>query len=106
MKTFVDRVLNDEIDDIEVEINDAIAKWHASSKKEKRELHEYLGLTWEQYQEFVRNPGSIYKSIAMQAKTLFRKRSKPGIRDVIFVFALINMILSGIIFFAVSMGRP
>lgn len=34
-------------------IDELIEDWHNSSDKEKRELHEFLGLTWEQYVEYV-----------------------------------------------------
>lgn len=48
MKTFMNRALNGEI----LDIDDFICEWH-ENKKTNIELHEYLGLTLEEYAEFV-----------------------------------------------------
>lgn len=34
-------------------IDDRIDAWHDSPKAETRELHEYLGWTWEEYKAWV-----------------------------------------------------
>lgn len=46
------KVLADEADDY-------IELWHSSSDDEDRELHEYLGLSWDEYQAFVSDPNVL-----------------------------------------------
>jgi hypothetical protein len=34
-------------------IDDAVEAWHVSGPDETRELHEYLGWTWDEYRAYV-----------------------------------------------------
>lgn len=47
--------------EIEEAFDDAIDEWHTGSSK--LELHEYLGLTWEEYKRWGENPRSIFDII-------------------------------------------
>lgn len=63
--TFIDRVINGEVSDIDTAVDDAIDEWHTSNTG--MELYEFLGLTREEYTLFVIKP-SLLKSI-IEAKS-------------------------------------
>jgi hypothetical protein len=56
--TYIDKYLNGEIQ--MDEIDDFIEQWHESDSE--KELHEYLGMTWEEYALWVERPCRILKS--------------------------------------------
>jgi hypothetical protein len=56
---FMQRVRAGEVRDPANEIDDAIDAWHAGGSN--MELHEFLGMTWEEYRQFVRDPEAIPK---------------------------------------------
>jgi hypothetical protein len=66
-KSFLDRVLAGEITDPAVAIDDAIEAWHAD-KRAEGELHEYLGMTWEEYTAFVAKPSTLTEIIAARQR--------------------------------------
>ena len=37
----------------QIELEDLVAAWHKSGDEETRELHEYLGMTFDEYAEWV-----------------------------------------------------
>lgn len=41
------------------DIDDFVDRWHESDEGEERELHEYLGLTWDEYALWVERPASL-----------------------------------------------
>ena len=55
--TFVDLCLDGRatLDDID----DFVDRWHEAGDDEERELHEYLGLTWDEYALWVERPASL-----------------------------------------------
>ena len=57
MKPFLDRLLDGEVplDQVNDQLDDAIAAWHLSGPKETRPLPEYLGMTEEEYSRWVEN---------------------------------------------------
>jgi hypothetical protein len=44
--------------DIQEVMDDAVDKWHDGNSK--LELHEYLGMTWEEYKRWAEKPDAIY----------------------------------------------
>jgi hypothetical protein len=62
---FVDLVLNGEIVDPEIEIDEWIQRWHASDNEEP--LHDWLGMTWEEYSLFVEKPQFLKAIFAARA---------------------------------------
>ena len=46
------------------DIDDWIDRWHHGDGKEGETLHEFLGFTWEEYAEWVRDPGYAAKVLA------------------------------------------
>lgn len=50
---FFEKYCNYEV--IEDDIDDYISDWHDSGPEETRELHEYLGMTWQEYGEWLRD---------------------------------------------------
>lgn len=41
------------------DIDDYIEKWHLGEDCQNIELHEYLGMGWEEYAEWVAKPSSL-----------------------------------------------
>jgi hypothetical protein len=62
-KKFMDRVMAGDVKDPDREIDDAITQWH-DAYEELRDLHEYLGMTWDEYRLFVRTPQALRVIIA------------------------------------------
>lgn len=48
-------------------IEDFITQWHdyvdKTPPEEEMSLHDYLGLTWEEYALWVENPGKLYEIV-------------------------------------------
>lgn len=74
--TFVAQALHGEatLDDIE----DFVAAWHESD--DSRELHEYLGMTWEEYALWVERPEAL-------RYILFSRRHEVPLEDVLRQYA-------------------
>lgn len=63
LKTFVDSFFDDELTgDLNDLVDDAIEDWHKSTF-DFRKLHESLGMTWEEYGEFLKDSKIIYEII-------------------------------------------
>lgn len=66
--TFIDDLLNG---DASLEdFDDYVDRWHDSPKSETRELHEYLGLTFAEYEIVFRNPELISDVLIARQDTL------------------------------------
>jgi len=64
MPTFMDRVLRGEIRDLAAEIDACVDRWHQGDGDEF-ELHDYLGLTFEEYGVWAKDPKRIDDVVAM-----------------------------------------
>lgn len=64
---FLQRCLDGDVLDPDEEIDDEIDEWHDSSRK-LPPLHEFLGMSWEEYQLWVEKPWTL-KSILAARKT-------------------------------------
>lgn len=67
MRTFIERALDGETTDIDECIDNEIDHWH-DSFMDDIELHEYLGMTWEEYAMWVENPNSLQSIIDNRRK--------------------------------------
>lgn len=61
---FLSKCLRGEADISEVDVY--IARWHNSKSKQK--LHEYLGLTWEEYLDFVAHASALKDILSQRRK--------------------------------------
>jgi hypothetical protein len=61
-RRFLDMAMNGEV--LADEIDDFVSKWHASDGGE--ELHEFLGMTWQEYSLWVTSPE--YLSLILAAR--------------------------------------
>lgn len=58
-KTFVDEALAaDDSSDPDESIDDWVDRWH-NDKSTQLPLHEYLGMSWEQYGRWLEKPSSL-----------------------------------------------
>lgn len=64
---FIDRVLTDETLDVEEEFDNEIDRWHDTPEPNEK-LHEWLGLSWEEYATVVRNPSKLLPLIIQTRK--------------------------------------
>ena len=64
MTTYLDYCL--EHPDENPNIDDWVDRWHADKAPEGMKLHEYLGFTWEEYGEWMRDPEYASKIVAAQ----------------------------------------
>jgi hypothetical protein len=60
--TFMDAVLAG--DALHQDIDEWIDAWHESPAEDTTELHDYLGMTWEEYRLFVERPESLRFALA------------------------------------------
>lgn len=49
--------------ELQREIEDAISAWHDLESSEVTELHDFLGMTWEQYAEWVLQPSALTRIV-------------------------------------------
>ncbi len=82
--TFVDDVLAGRA--LASDIHDYIAAWHdapAGSRESKLELHDYLGLSWDEYRLWAEKPSSIRYLLAAReehkpVETILRRATVVG----------------------------
>jgi hypothetical protein len=70
--TFFDRFGRGEI--AAEQIDDYVDRWHDGSEKWAKQmpLHEYLGLTWPEYQGWVRDAGALPRILAARRQAAAR----------------------------------
>lgn len=61
-ENFMVRAIRDSYKDIDEAIDLEISAWH-NQKNPSGELHEWLGMTWEEYQQWAKDPRSIQEII-------------------------------------------
>lgn len=61
MKNFMERAIAGEIEDLEEALDDAIDEWHAlpDDGAVGDTIHLYLGMTWQEYARWVKDPKSL-----------------------------------------------
>ena len=52
-------------------INDLIERWHNGGGGDGKELHEFLGFSWDDYNIFCINPTLFYRSFILTKKYQF-----------------------------------
>lgn len=60
--TFVERALRGDVINVDDEVEDAIEAWHESASG--MDLHDWLGLTWEEYSIFCTKPKMLRPILA------------------------------------------
>lgn len=69
MKTFLDTYRAGEIDDPPKEILDWIDRWHDSGQEVSIQLHEYLGMSWEDYGRWMQSDSYLTHILAAAKAT-------------------------------------
>lgn len=65
MKTFIEKCVDDTAH--VTQIDNYISQWHRSNSNES--LHEYLGMTFTEYMEWIQNPNTL-ENIIKEKKLL------------------------------------
>jgi hypothetical protein len=69
-RSFIDRVLAGEIKDVDNEVDDAIDAWHNGDSG--MELHQWLGLTKDEYKIFITTPSVLHLIIVSRSSRIFQ----------------------------------
>lgn len=67
--TFIDRAIRNEFADISEALDDAIDSWH-NQLQQTAPLHEWLGMSWEEYRRWCQHPSEPDEIIAARRKSV------------------------------------
>ncbi len=65
--TFMEDCLSQEVQP--EDIDDYVDRWHSSDTANQQQLHEYLGLSWEEYKRWCADPQELSSIIEKKRKT-------------------------------------